>query len=338
MDGVVKTRLESLRFGEAQVCGNITILPVLAPAEGSLQYCTLGEALADWDMAITEVSAAGSVTELMVIYRGTKPVLLVDGEELAGAKQNRVLNTSILLQELSETRIPVSCTEQGRWSYASKSFGESGNFLAYRSRSKKTRSVHSSLEARGAYLSDQGEIWHEIAELLAQAGTTSPTSAMSDVYRAREAELRECDDAFKVMPNQVGLFAIIHGRPAGMEVVSLASAYARLHRKLVHSYTLEALLFPPRRGKRGQGARSSLVGAGEGGGGPEKPAPEGSVAEPLALAQSFLAEISSAEERLFASVGHGTDFPYKTKALSGSALVHQDELIHAAFFRADETG
>jgi hypothetical protein len=47
----------------------------------------------------------------MVVNRANKPVLLIDGEELAGAKQNRVLNTSILIKEVSETKIPVSCTE-----------------------------------------------------------------------------------------------------------------------------------------------------------------------------------------------------------------------------------
>jgi len=56
--------------------------------------------------------------------RGNKPVLLIDGEELADTKQHRVLNTSILLKEASETKIPVSCTERGRWSDASKGFSK----------------------------------------------------------------------------------------------------------------------------------------------------------------------------------------------------------------------
>jgi hypothetical protein len=55
------------------------------------------------------------------------------------------------------------------------------------------------------------------------------------------------------------------------------------------------------------------------------------------LARAFLADIAAAEERQFPSIGHGTDHRYKGKALAGSVLVHENEAIHAAFFRLDET-
>jgi hypothetical protein len=312
MEDKVKSRLRSLQFGEPQTYKNTTILPLIAPSAGTFRYRTLGEAISASDVAITEVSAAGSVPELLVVNRGNNCVLLIDGEELAGAKQNRVLNTSILLKEGSETKIPVSCTEQGRWSYASKAFSESGNVMAYKSRSKKTRSVQSSLEACGAPMSNQGEVWAEIAELQLKACSSSPTSAMSDVYKAREADLRQCDEIFKPVPNQVGLLAIIDGQPAGMDTVSLTAAYAKLHPKLVRSYTLEGLLNP-----KGVPAAPDAI---------------------AACANAFLAEIAAAEERQFPSVGHGTDYRYKGKALAGTALVHENEVIHAAFFRLDETG
>src|SRR5262245_13608638 len=125
MDNAVKSRLQSVQFGQAQTYKNIVILPLIGPADGNFQYRTLGDALATSNLVITEVSDAGSAPELLVTNRGDTPILLVDGEELAGAKQNRVLNTSILIKAISETKIPVSCTEQGRWAYASKVFSES---------------------------------------------------------------------------------------------------------------------------------------------------------------------------------------------------------------------
>src|SRR5207249_1949999 len=89
----------------------------------------------------------GSVPRLKVVNRAELPVLLVDGEELIGARQNRVLNTSMLLKEKSETEIPVSCTEQGRWGYASWHFGHSGHIMGHKLRNLKSTTVAAKLKA-----------------------------------------------------------------------------------------------------------------------------------------------------------------------------------------------
>ena len=311
MENAVTDRLRSVKLGEAQTYKHLTIFPLIAAADGQFQYRTLGEAIGNGDVTVTEVSAGGSVPELRLINRGNTPVLVIDGEELAGAKQNRVLNTSILIREVSETNIPVSCTEQGRWSYVSKTFSESGNIMTHRSRSRKTRSVLRSLESSGSYSSDQGEVWGEIAELQAKAGAASPTSAMSDIYKAREEDLRQCAGSFKHVAGQVGLLALIGGFPAGLDMVSLTSAYTRLHPKLVRSYILEGLLDSN-----------------------EQPAAPDSV---LNEARKFLDQIASGEEREFPSIGHGTDRRFKGRGFTGAALVHEGEVIHAAFFRMEQS-
>src|SRR5215469_13198687 len=94
MEQAVKSCLQSVQFAEPQIYKNLTIVPLIAPADGTVQYETLGEALAAQEVVINEISNAGSVPELMVVNRAKQSVLLIDGEELAGAKQNRVLNTS----------------------------------------------------------------------------------------------------------------------------------------------------------------------------------------------------------------------------------------------------
>jgi len=307
METAVKDRLRSVRFGAVQAYRNVAILPLILPADGTFQYRTLGEALAAWEIAITEVSADGSVSELMVVSRATKPILLIDGEALGGAKQNRVVNASILIKELCETRIPVSGTEPGRWSYSSRTLNESDHVMAHSARARKACSVRDSLEEAGVYRSDQREIWETIAKLEAKAGAVSPTCAMSDVFKAQAAELRRCLEAFPCVPAQVGLLAIIDGQVAGMDVVSLASAYAELHAKLVRGYALPALLESR---PRAATPDTAAVRGGE-----------------------FLAEIRTAAARPFPSVGYGTDVRFKARGLAGSALVHDGEVIHAAFFR-----
>jgi hypothetical protein len=47
---------------------------------------------------VTEVSEAGSVPFLQVANGADRPLLLLDGEELIAAKQNRILNTTVLVQ------------------------------------------------------------------------------------------------------------------------------------------------------------------------------------------------------------------------------------------------
>ncbi|MFH0958807.1 MAG: DUF6569 family protein [Pseudomonadota bacterium] len=58
-----------------------------------------------------------------------------------GAKQNRVLNATILIAPKSETNIPVSCVEQGRWSYRSKHFGSQSRSMSANLRNRKSQTV-----------------------------------------------------------------------------------------------------------------------------------------------------------------------------------------------------
>ena len=52
-----------------------------------------------------------------------------------------------------------------------------------------------------------------------------------------------------------------------------------------------------------------------------------------ARATAFLSEVPGSSERTFASMGYGTDCRYQKPGLAGAALVHDDKLVHMAFFR-----
>jgi len=57
----------------------------------------LSEVTAAGALEVTEVSEGGSVPTLRVVNKGDRAVFLLDSEELVGAKQNRILNTSVLI-------------------------------------------------------------------------------------------------------------------------------------------------------------------------------------------------------------------------------------------------
>jgi hypothetical protein len=94
--------------------------------ETTLRYLTLDEAMAAGTLEVAEISASGSVLVLKVTNRSDLMTFLMAGEQLIGAKQNRVLNVSLMVPARHEISVPVSCVEAGRWSYCSPKFASGG--------------------------------------------------------------------------------------------------------------------------------------------------------------------------------------------------------------------
>ena len=308
MNPTLATRLSTLTFGEMQQFRNLAALPLLSDqAEGPV-YLTLGEAMAAGTLQITEVSSGGSVPELQVTNAGDLSVLLLDGEELAGAKQNRVLNTAILLGAHSKTVLPVSCTEQGRWAYTSAAFEESGVVSTPHLRGLTKRAVLASLREGRGHRGNQAEVWSAVAAYAADTATASPTHAMRDVYTHAEPKLEGYLDAFPCQPQQKGVLIFLAGQPIALDLLSRAASYALLHPKLIKSYALEAML-----------SRETP---------PSDPS--------LPAAQQFLEAAKLCEERRHPAVGCGEELHYSAPLLVGSALLYECCVIHTAFFAAPD--
>jgi len=185
-------------------------------------------------------------------------------------------------------------------------------------RARKSRSVSQSLVAKAQYYSDQQEVWSGISALHCKAQSSSPTSAMSDAFKAHTDRLNEALQCFPCHPGQRGLFVLVNGRVAGFDVLSRPEAYAKLHPKLLRSYVLHGLL---EQQPTADGASAT---------------PDSALSTPhSAFAASFLAELDTAVESRFKSVGYGWDFRLNTERIAGSALMHEGCLIHGAFFRLD---
>lgn len=297
--------ISNLHLGEVQTFENMTVIPVFVSVANDIEYISLSQALEQGSVTVTEVDQSGSVPNLKVINHSDQWILILDGEELVGAKQNRTLNTSILIDRKSELVIPVSCTEQGRWQYTSREFSHSNAIMAQRARSMKSHSVYRSLLAGRGHTSDQRRVWSDIAVLHREAGSFSETRAMRDVYTAKSKELDKYLEVFKSLPNQQGCLVSVNGNLMGLDVISKEDIYKQIHPQLIKSYAMEAIL--------------------------EKKEPSESVTK--AMGQEFFDQVKTSKEKQFDGVGLGKDYRYEIEDVFGSALIFNNRVIHLAFFR-----
>jgi hypothetical protein len=120
-DQILRHTTGTLRIGRPRTHEGLCVLPLLSISPCAARYVLLEQALERGTMLITEVNEAGQVPYLTAVNKGPWPVLIFDGEELIGAKQNRICNATILVG-VGKSVLPVSCVEQGRWSRKSASF------------------------------------------------------------------------------------------------------------------------------------------------------------------------------------------------------------------------
>ena len=242
MNTPVKEFLSEIKVGAKQSHNNMTLYCLLSASEAPVDFFTLDEALEREILIVTELSEGGSVPELKVSNKSDQKVLLLDGEELVGAKQNRVLNVTILLAPKSETVIPVSCVEQGRWSYRSRKFGSDSRSMSAYLRKKKAETVTMNLRRGQHFSSDQGVVWDEIEKKYARMeAQPSPTMAMADLYESCKESATDYMKAFHAVDHQVGMIVFIDRAMAGIDIIGKFDTLGKTFPKLVNSYVMDAL-------------------------------------------------------------------------------------------------
>ena len=314
-----------LEAGTPQTFEAMTVVPLSFPGDRGPDFRTLAQGIASGKVRVTEVDKGGSVPNLMVVNTGSLATLILGGEELAGAKQNRVLNATILVREHSELVVPVSCTEQGRWHYDSAAFADSGYVADHRVRGALNSCVEMSLCDGAGYRGDQGRVWDEVEQLHARQGTSSATGAMRDAFVSRQHEIDDYLEAFPIVDGQNGLLVLLGGEVAGIDFVSRTAAYAQVHRKLLQSYALEAQALE-------RGTRADARGAAGAAGKRRAKPTRKSADEALTRANAFLGTVAGLTGRSYKSPGRGWDVRYRGPGVVGSTLTVDEVAVHGAFF------
>jgi hypothetical protein len=228
-----------------------------------------------------------------------KNVLLYDGEELVGAKQNRILNLTVIVAARSKTLIPVSCVEQGRWSRHSEHFAPAPSTSYPELRKRKAERLAAAPAELGAA---QDVVWHAVEERSSHLGVHSPTSAQRDLFTSHADELAKLRKAFPLEPGQSGMVVAIGPARVTLDYVSQPAAFARLQPKLLEGALLDAL--------------GQLDGP---------PSPRGQL-------EQFVEGVERTPRRRAPSVGPGDDVRFESKTLIGSGLELDGELVQLSGF------
>lgn len=301
--------IETLKQGGKQTHLNMTLLPLLSADGGNPDYLILEEALAEGAVEIKEVSEGGSVPDLKLVNKGPQKVLVVDGEELVGAKQNRIVNATFLIAGNAEMAIPVSCVEQGRWSYRSHRFASGEKVMPASLRLVHQREVAINLQEGVGYRSNQGMIWDELAAKSERMGVRSPTGAMADLFQEQKDRLGEYLKAFHLIDCQTGALFAIHGQVVGLECFGHQKTFAKFFAKLVQSYAMDALDWL------------------------EEPKETRVPGESM---KGFLEGVRNSPGKFYPSLGLGESLRFQNTAVAGAALVHEEKILHLSAFACEE--
>ena len=308
METLLSRLVAGIEVGSKQVHENMTVFPVIGIGQASTAFLTLDDALEKNMLRITEVDESGSVPNLKAINLSSGNIMLLNGEEVVGAKQNRVLNATILLAAKSETIIPVSCVEHGRWSYRSGQFTSESRSMSADLRRNLNEGVTRNFEYGHDFHSDQGEVWESIERKYSKLDVRhSPTMAMSDLHESLKPGLEEYIKDFSPVQNQIGIVVLIDRQIAGMEIINRFDSFAGNFRKLVASYALDAV---------------ETLG---------KTVPISSKSQ-RTMVTALIESLSGAETSLRPSVGLGSDMRLKSRKVTGSGLELNEDVLQLTVF------
>jgi hypothetical protein len=307
VDHDLREWLGGLRLAAVQQVGEFEFAPLVAGETARApRFVSAEEAVKTGQVVIRETDG-GVVQKVEAWNRGREFVIILEGDTLVGAKQNRVVAHSVIVPPGRRVKVPVGCMEQGRWSRGLGAFdlgaAKMGSPMRSASVSEKAFSRRS---GRGPQL-DQAELWNRVGACLSSEGLRSGTADYNRIIEEREGDIHGVIDQVVPVSDQVGMVFLWRERFLGIELSVHPETWASIARRTISSFVLGA------RWMRRERA-------------PESAAPvRRSPAE-------WLAAVRDARIETEPGLGAGTDVDLRGPGFIGSGLWHEDGLAHLAVF------
>ena len=304
----IKQQLQTINISDPLHFQNLTLFAVKGSNNTSFDYITLAQAYENKVVELKETNEEGNVSELLFVNNCDTPILILEGQELLGAKQNRIINISILVPAHISMVIPVSCCERSRWSYRSnRNFDLSNRMTFSRARRNKIKTVNERWQFDGSVSSDQSEVWQNMNEKFSKMKVNSSTESMGDFYDTYSYQIDQYVKSFASEDDDKGIIAAINGKVICIEFFDRNITFKDNLSKIIRSLAADAI----------EDKKTSLI------------ATKGQ-------AEEFVQNIYQNNINELGSIGLGTQYQIDGVTQLGQTLVFHNQLIHFVVFAKNE--
>ena len=286
---------------------NITAFFLSSIEKNNNKYLSFSEAIAKNQVQISEVNKKGFVTKLSVSNKSSDNIIILNGELIIGSqiRQDRIVDSTVLIPGYATVLINTFCGEQYRWSpRLSNKISTSESLYFSSGRANNAADINTKL-------SKQCRIWSEISEKISDFNVKSFTNSVDQIYKKKKVNVEEIVNFFKIPSEAVGVVLGINNQLVNIDIFSNNCMLQIYLPKIIRSIALDSF---KKTSKKSYLKKKDV--------------------------HRFLRQIHQAnkQKRKVVEGTLGEELQFNSESVAGSILYHKEQTVHfSAFVKENKT-
>ena len=286
---------------------NITTFFLSSIEKNNNKYLSFSEAMAKNQVQISEVNKEGLLTKLSVSNKSSDNIIILNGELIIGTqiRQDRIVDSTVLIPGYATVLINTFCGEQYRWSpRLSNKISTSESLYFSSGRANNAADINTKL-------SKQCRIWSEISEKISDFNVKSFTNSVDQIYKKKKVNVEEIVNFFKIPLEAVGIALGINHQLVNIDIFSNNCMLQIYLPKIIRSIALDSF---KKISKKSYLKKKDV--------------------------HRFLRQIHQAnkQKRQVVEGALGEELQFNSESVAGSILYHKEQTVHfSAFVKENKT-
>ena len=286
---------------------NITAFFLSSIEKNNNKYLSFSEAIAKNQVQISEVNKEGLLTKLSVSNKSSDNIIILNGELIIGTqiRQDRIVDSTVLIPGYATVLINTFCGEQYRWSpRLSNKISTSESLYFSSGRANNAADINTKL-------SKQCRIWSEISEKISDFNVKSFTNSVDQIYKKKKVNVEEIVNFFKIPLEAVGIALGINHQLVNIDIFSNNCMLQIYLPKIIRSIALDSF---KKISKKSYLKKKDV--------------------------HRFLRQIHQAnkQKRQVVEGALGEELQFNSESVTGSILYHKEQTVHfSAFVKENKT-